>query len=368
MTFSVVRGPTKAAGRAKSRRMNVQSGRDRVLATFACAPVDRLPIWLMRQAGRYLPEYRELRARMSFLELCHSAEACTEVALQPLRRFPLDATIVFSDILTVLDAAGAGLRFVTGDGPSLASPVRTPADAARLDWTDMAGKLGFTYRAVSELRLAAPDHALFGFAGSPWTLFCYLVEGQGSSDFAKARTFARQFPDETAALLNHLADAVADHLNAQIDAGADAVQVFDTWGGLLSGDAWRRLSLPGLVRVHKRVLERHPAARTMLFVRAGHLVQASLEAGYRAISLHDTAILAEARLPGMVTQGNVDNTCLLAGPDAIRAEVRRLERDLKGETLGHIVNLGHGILPSTAPEAVSALCEAVARILVSDAP
>lgn len=361
-------GPTKAAGRAKSRGMNIQNGRDRILASFASQPVDRLPIWLMRQAGRYLPEYRELRARMSFLELCHSSEACTEVALQPLRRFPLDATIVFSDILTVLDAAGAGLRFVTGDGPSLANPVRTPADAAKLDWTDMTGKLGFTYKAVRELRLAAPDHALFGFAGAPWTLFCYLIEGEGSSDFAKARTFARQFPEDTTALLNHLADAVADHLIAQIDAGADAVQVFDTWGGLLSGEAWRRLSLPSLVRVHQRVLAHHPAARTMLFVRAGHLVSASTEAGYRAMSLHDTASLADARLPGTVTQGNLDNTCLLAGTDAIRAEVRRLEQDLKGGTLGHIVNLGHGILPSTGPEAVSVLCEAVARIPVSRSP
>ncbi len=364
------------------------TGRDRILAAFAGDPVDRLPIWLMRQAGRFLPEYRALRANMSFLELCHSPEACTEVALQPLRRFPLDATIVFSDILTILDAAGAGLRFVTGDGPSLAAPVRLPSDIGRLDWTAMGEKLAFTYAAVKELRRAAPDHALFGFAGAPWTLFCYLVEGEGSSDFAKARTFARQFPAETQALLTSLADAVADHLIAQIDAGADAVQVFDTWGGLLSEASWWELSRPSLLRVRERVQARHPAARMMLFVRAGHLTSAAMALGFPAVSLHDTAKMKDARvLRGgqrrsaatggsdvvCATQGNIDNTCLLAGADAIRGEVLRLDRDLHARGLdpadahrGHIVNLGHGLLPSTPPEAVSVLCEAVAALSTAD--
>lgn len=307
---------------------------------------------------------------MSFLDLVHSPEACTEVALQPLRRFPLDATIVFSDILTILDAIGAGLRFVAGDGPSLAEPVRTPDDAARLDWTDLGTRLGYTYEAVRQLRIAAPDHALFGFAGSPWTLLCYLVEGEGSSDFARTRTFARRYPEVTANLLEKLADAVSGHLIAQLEAGADAVQVFDTWGGLLGDSAWRQLSLPSLKRVQASVTHAVPGARTVLFARAGHLTEAALDAGYSAISLHDTASLPVARRlagSGVATQGNIDNTVLLAGPDAIRDEAARLGRELhEGPRggLGHIVNLGHGIMPSTAPEAVATLCEAVAKIPV----
>ncbi len=324
----------------------------------------------MRQAGRFLPEYRDVRKDLSFLDLVHSPEVCLEVALQPLRRFPLDATIVFSDILTILDAIGAGLRFQKGDGPTLAEPVRTPGDASRLDWTDLGSKLGYTYEAVRLLRAGAPDHALFGFAGSPWTLFCYLVEGEGSSDFARTRTFARRYPDVTAHLLESLADAVSGHLIEQLRAGADAVQVFDTWGGILGETAWRHLSLPSLRRVQASVAKAVPGARTLLFVRAGHLTAAALEAGYSGISLHDTASLVDARrLAGrtVATQGNIDNTVLLAGPDAIRAEAARVGRELHaGERggIGHIVNLGHGILPSTPPEAVAMLCEAVAQIPV----
>ncbi len=340
------------------------TGRARILAAFEGGPVDRLPIWLMRQAGRYLPEYREVRSQLAFLDLVRSPEACTEVAMQPLRRFPLDATIVFSDILTILDAIGAGLKFQVGDGPSLGRPVREPADIDRLDFTGLGERLGYTYGAVRELRLAAPDHALFGFAGSPWTLFCYLVQGEGSSDFAKARTFARQFPVETDHLLTLLADAVTDHLVAQIDAGADAVQIFDTWGGLLSAEAWRRLSWPSLRRIRNSLELAHPEARTVLFVRAGHLTEIAETVGFRVLSFHDTAALRPARRGGMATQGNIDNTCLLAGTDAIHAEVRRLADDLGADTRSHIVNLGHGILPSTPPEAVATLCEAVGQIKV----
>lgn len=345
----------------------MMTGRARVLAAFADVPVDQLPVWLMRQAGRYLPEYREVRKNLQFLELVRSPEACTEVAMQPLRRFPLDATIVFSDILTILDAAGAGLAFKQGDGPSFEHPVRTPEDAARLDWNDLPARLDYTYEAVRSLRAAAPTHALFGFAGAPWTLFCYLVEGSGSSDFAHARTFARRYPDATRELLDHLADAVAGHLIDQLRAGADAVQVFDTWGGLLGETGWRQLSLPSLRRVQLAVSEAVPDARTVLFVRAGHLTNAAMDAGFSAISLHDTASLVQAREVAAITQGNIDNTALLAGADAIRAEVARLGRELAlgpGRSTGHIVNLGHGILPSTPPEAVTTLCEAVARLRV----
>jgi len=335
--------------------MKPTTGRARTLAALRGAPLDGYPVWLMRQAGRFLPEYRELRKKLTFLELIHSAEACTEAALQPLRRFDLDATIVFSDILTIPDAAGAGLRFVAGDGPSFAHPIRSGADLERLTWDGFSDRLGYVYEAVRSLRAATPDHALFGFAGSPWTLFCYLVQGEGSSDFSLARALLRSDPGLADALLARLADAVADHLLAQVAAGADVVQVFDTWGGLLPAPLYRRFAAPGLRRIARRLA----GTPVVLYVRQGsHLVGETLDLGYTALSVHETVDLAAVRAHGVVTQGNLDPTALFGPAEQIAAEVRAIHGALGGQR-DHVFNLGHGILPSTPVEGVGAFVQAV---------
>lgn len=315
---------------------------------------DRLPLWLMRQAGRFLPEYRAFRKEHPFLEVVRTPAWCTELALQPLRRFPLDATIVFSDILVVPDALGLGLRFVAGDGPCFERPVRSAADVDALRVDGACDRLGYVYAAVADLRRAAPDHALFGFAGSPWTLFCYAVQGEGSSDFARARALLWQDPATAERLLGLLADVVAEHLLRQLDAGADVVQVFDTWGGLLPADAYARFAVPGL----RRIRERLDGRRVVLYVRQGaHLLDLTRELGFDALSVHETVDLG--RLGG-VTQGNLDPT-LLHAPAAVRGEVARLVRALGGRRT-HVVNLGHGLLPDTPVEGVQALCDAVAEL------
>lgn len=332
------------------------TGKQRILGILSGQDVDSLPIWLMRQAGRFLPEYRAVRAEHSFLELVHNPALCTEVALQPLRRFDLDGTIVFSDILVIPDALGAELRFVQGDGPSFGRPVRAPGDVAALNSVGVRDRLGYVYSAVESLRKAAPDHALFGFAGSPWTLFCYLVQGAGSSDFAIAKSFLRQHPLEASALLALLADCVSDHLRAQHEAGADVVQVFDTWGGLLSASEYQRWCAPGLAAIARSL----GSTPSVLFVRAGaHLVELTRSLGFSALSLHDTVDLDQVH--NVPTQGNLDPTTLLAGSAAIEAEVARLHRQLGGRR-NHIWNLGHGILPPTPPEAVGTFVAAVRRL------
>lgn len=334
--------------------MPTPTGRDRVLEVLGGRPPDRLPLWLMRQAGRFLPEYRAFRQQHSFLEVVRTPAWCTEVALQPLRRFPLDATIVFSDILVVPDVLGLGLRFVSGDGPSFERPVRTAADVDALTVEGALDRLGYVYQAVADLRRAAPDHALFGFAGSPWTLYCYAVQGEGSTDFARARALLWRDPATAERLLGILSELVAGHLERQLDAGADVVQVFDTWGGLLPADAYARFVLPGLRQLRARLDGR----RVVLYVRQGaHLVELTRGLGFDALSVHETVDLAGL---GGVTQGNLDPTLLYA-PGAVRGEVERLVRGLGGRRT-HLVNLGHGLLPDTPVEGVQALCDAVGEL------
>jgi len=307
----------------------------------------------MRQAGRFLPEYRAVRANHGFLELVRSPALCTEVALQPLRRFDLDATIVFSDILVVPEAMGADLRFVAGDGPSFGEPIRTAAAADALDGAGLTDRLGYVYEAVRSLRAAAPEHALYGFAGSPWTLYCYLVQGEGSDGFPEAKALLLREPAAARRLLDRLTDAVIAHLRAQVEAGADVVQVFDSWGGLLSPAAYREWCAPGLARIAAEV-----PGPTVLYVRGGHLVEETGRLGYAGLSLHDTVDLD--RVAG-VTQGNVDPALLLAGPDVVRADVRRRAAQLGGRRT-HVWNLGHGVLPGTSPEAVGAFVAAVREV------
>ena len=339
------------------------NGRQRTLAALSGSPVDSPPVWLMRQAGRYLPEYRAVRAETSFLGLIRDAAACTEVALQPLRRYDLDATIVFSDILVIPEAIGAGLSFQTGDGPKIGHPLRTPQDAAGLDWSGLRERLSYVYEAVAALRSAAPDHALFGFAGSPWTLFCYLVEGGGSSDFWRPRAMLWQEPEFCGRILDLLADAVADHLAAQADAGADALQIFDTWGGLLPVADYRRSVLPGLHRLHARLRATSKRVPVLLFARGGgHLLPLLAETAFDGFSLDAAVDIPTARyILKRPTQGNLDNVRLLGSAEGIRAGVADIHAALcaSGGTSGHVYNLGHGILPQTAPEAVQTFVGAI---------
>lgn len=334
-------------------------GRARLLAalTGQAGPGGR-PVWLMRQAGRFLPEYRELRSKVSFLELVHDPALCTEAALQPLRRFDLDATIVFSDILVIPEALDLGLKFVVGDGPSFDRPVRTEADVAALPWSALTSRLGYVYEAVAQLRAAASGHAVFGFAGAPWTLFCYMVEGEGG-DFAHALQFAERYPEVTRRLLESLADAVADHLIAQARAGADAVQLFDTWAGRLDRAAYLELVAPGLRRIGARLEDE--AIPGVLFLRgAGDRIADLGGAGFPCVSVDATTDLGAVRrtLPGISTQGNVDPTVLFEGTERIEAAVRAVYESTGGAD-NHIYNLGHGLLPTTPPAAVGDFVQAV---------
>jgi uroporphyrinogen decarboxylase len=307
----------------------------------------------MRQAGRFLPEYRELRKNLSFLDLVRSPAACTEAALQPLRRFDLDATIVFSDILVLLDALGAGLRFVAGDGPSLERPLRSEEDARALAWDNPLAGLGYVYEAVAQLRAAAPDRAVIGFAGAPWTLFCYLVDGEGGGDFPRARALLWQEPALAETVLRRLAVLVASHLARQVQAGADVVQVFDTWGGLLPEEDYARFALPGLQYIAGCL----GSTPSILFVRGGaHLLHRLVPLGFSALSLDSTT--DPSRVHGVATQGNLDNTRLLGPASAIDEGVLRIHRALGGRR-NHVFNLGHGVLPQTPPESVAAFVAAV---------
>ncbi len=338
--------------------MSTLDGRARVLAVLGGHRPDRLPLWLMRQAGRFLPEYRAVRADVPFLDVVRSPALCTEVALQPLRRFDLDATIVFSDILVIPDALGAGLSFEKRDGPKIERPLVTDAAVDALDWHNVCDRLDYVYAAVRELRAAAPSHALFGFAGSPWTLFCYLTQGQGGGEFASARAALWAHPERSRRVLDQLADVVAEHLVRQARAGADVVQVFDTWGGLLPAADYAAIAAPGLRRITARL--RAEGIPSILYVRAGaHLVDLTRGLGFTGLSVDSTVDLAS--ISDLPTQGNLDNTRLLGGRESVAEGVARIGAALGGRR-NHIMNLGHGILPSTPPDAVSWLVDEVRKI------
>lgn len=332
------------------------TGRQRTLAALQGQTTHSYPIWLMRQAGRFLPEYRELRSHCTFLELVRSPALCTEAALQPLRRFDLDATIVFSDILVIPDAIGAGLQFVTGDGPKIERPIRSPQDAAPLDWENIPQKLDYVYAAVEQLRQAAPDHALFGFAGAPWTLFCYLVEGGGSSDFWRPRAMLYQQPELAQEILDRLSTVIAQHLRKQAEAGADIVQIFDTWGGLLPQADYKRFIMPCMRKIVS-LLEGIP---TVLFVRGGaHLLPLIAELPVAGYSLDANTDLQNAHhILQRCTQGNLDNVRLLGTPQGIIDGVHDIHRALHGRR-NHIFNLGHGLLPQTPPESVATFVQTI---------
>ncbi|MGH8252297.1 MAG: uroporphyrinogen decarboxylase [Steroidobacteraceae bacterium] len=344
-------------------------GNDRLLRALAREPVDRTPVWFMRQAGRYLPEYRATRAKAgSFLGLATNPELACEVTLQPLARFPLDAAILFSDILMIPKAMGVGLAFAEGEGPRIERPVATAADIERLPVPDPAKELRFVTETVALVRRELAGRApLIGFAGSPWTVATYLVEGGGSRDFAKAKGLLYGDPKSAHRLLDKLARATAAYLNAQVEAGAQAVMVFDTWGGALSTPAYLEFSLPYMEQVVASLVREREGSRVpvILFTKGGGAwLERMALTGADALGVDWMTELSAARrmVCGRVAlQGNLDPAVLHAPPEAIRAEVARVLESF-GHAAGHVFNLGHGIQPGTNPEHVAAMVAAVQEL------
>lgn len=338
---------------------------DTFLRALAKQPVSHTPVWLMRQAGRYLPEYRAVRARAGgFLDLCKNTELATEVTLQPIDRFGLDAAILFSDILTVPDAMGLGLYFAEGEGPKFTRPLQSEADIAALQVPDMA-KLRYVFDAVSSIRRALNNRVpLIGFAGSPFTLACYMVEGGGSKEFRQIKTLLYRRPELLHHILNITAQAVTAYLNEQIAAGAQAVQIFDTWGGLLSDAAFPEFSLAYMRQIIGGLTREHEGRRVpvILFTKGGgQWLEPMAESGADALGLDWTVNLGRARQrvgSQVALQGNFDPAALFGTPESVRAEVRRILHSY-GEGSGHVFNLGHGISQHTDPENVKALVDAV---------
>ncbi len=339
---------------------------DTFLRALLRQPTDYTPVWLMRQAGRYLPEYNATRKQAgSFLNLCKTPSAATEVTLQPLERFPLDAAILFSDILTIPDAMGLGLYFADGEGPKFARTVRDEAAVAKLRVPDIGTDLKYVTDAVSEIRRALKGRVpLIGFSGSPWTLACYMVEGQGSADYRLVKTMLYQRPDLMHRMLDVTARAVIAYLNAQIQAGAQAVMVFDSWGGVLSAAAFREFSLRYLQQVMAGLTREVDGKRVpaIVFTKGGGLWLEDIAAlGADCVGLDWAIELSEARRRAgdqVALQGNLDPNVLFAAPETIRAEVGKVLASYGGGH-GHIFNLGHGISQFTPPDHAAALVAAV---------
>jgi uroporphyrinogen decarboxylase len=339
---------------------------DTFLRALLRQPTDYTPVWLMRQAGRYLPEYCETRKRAgSFLQLCKSPELACEVTLQPLARYDLDAAILFSDILTVPDAMGLGLYFAEGEGPRFERPLRDEWEIRNLTVPDPHAELQYVMDAVAEIRRALDDSVpLIGFSGSPWTLACYMVEGGSSDDYRKVKSLAYTRPDLMHHVLQVTTRAVVGYLNAQIEAGAQAVMVFDSWGGVLSEVAYREFSLGYLEQVVAGLIRERAGQRvpSIVFTKGGGLWLESIAAiGCDAVGLDWTMDIGRARaLVGdkVALQGNLDPAILFATPEVVAAEARRV-LDAYGPGPGHVFNLGHGISQFTPPENVTALVAAV---------
>lgn len=342
-------------------RMSSQTIKPALLRALAGESLDPPPVWLMRQAGRYLPEYRALRAKSGgFLEFCYSPAAAAEATLQPIRRFGLDAAILFSDILVVADGLGAKVEFREGEGPVL-EPV-TAANLKSLSLARVRGHLAPVYETVRRVRTAlAPERALIGFAGAPWTVACYMAEGGGSRDFAAPKAWMWRDPASFGALIDLLVEATIEHLAAQIEAGADCVQLFDSWAGILPDAEFRAHVIAPTARIVRGVKRRHPDVRMIGFPRgAGPMLEEYTRgAGVDAVGLDYTVPLEagralQRRLP---VQGNLDPVLLLTGGAAMQARIREIRTAFTGRP--HIFNLGHGVLPPTPPEHVAALVAAV---------
>lgn len=339
---------------------------DTFLRALMRQPTEYTPVWMMRQAGRYLPEYNQTRARAGdFLSLCKNPDLATEVTLQPLARFPLDAAILFSDILTIPDAMGLGLYFAQGEGPKFERPLREEWEIRALTAPDPYEHLGYVIDAVRQIRHALDNSVpLIGFSGSPFTLACYMVEGEGGTDFSTIKKMLYQRPD----LLHHIlatnARAVTDYLNAQIEAGAQAVMIFDTWGGALSHAAYHEFSLQYMQQIAAGLTRKHEGADVpvVLFTKGGgNWLESMAATGCDALGLDWSIDIGQARQcvgDRVALQGNLDPAILLTDPDTVRNEVAKVLASY-GQGHGHVFNLGHGISQFAPPENAAALVEAV---------
>lgn len=338
---------------------------DLILRAIRKQPVPRTPVWFMRQAGRYLPEYRAVREKVDFLTLCKTPELAAEVTIQPVDRIGVDAAIIFSDILVVPEAMGMRLIVEEGKGgPQFPEPLRSTNDIRRLPVVDVDKKLNYVTEAIRQTKRQLSERVpLIGFSGSPWTLAAYMIEGKGSKNFQHVKQFVFDRPAEAHELLEKLAQSVALYLAAQMDAGADVVQIFDTWGGILSPDAYAEFSL----RYMRRVLELLSSSRVpvILFSKdCGQMLEAIADSGADAVGIDWATDMGQARArigSRVALQGNMDPVMLFASPARIEIEVAEILRKF-GSGSGHVFNLGHGILPETPVENVKAFVEAVKRL------
>jgi len=339
---------------------------DRFLRALARQPVDKTPVWMMRQAGRYLPEYRQVRGQAGdFMSLCKNTQLACEVTLQPLERFELDAAILFSDILTIPDAMGLGLYFAEGEGPRFHKPLQSEADIDQLEVINTAADLTYVTDAVSMIRQELNGRVpLIGFSGSPWTLATYMIEGQSSRDFTRAKTMLYTQPELLHQLLEKLALSVIDYLNAQILAGAQVVQIFDTWGGALSHSAYLEFSLTYMAKIVDGLIKQADGrdVPVILFTKGGGLwLEAMADTGCDCLGLDWTVDIGAAhhRVGDKVAlQGNMDPAILRAKPEVIRGEVKRILGSF-GQNDGHVFNLGHGITPDINPDNAKIFIDAV---------
>lgn len=339
---------------------------DRFIKALLRQPVDRTPVWIMRQAGRYLPEYREIRAEAGdFMTLCSTPELACEVTLQPLRRFDLDAAILFSDILTIPDAMGLGLYFSEGEGPKFRTTLDSAYDIKKLTIPDPAGKLSYVTDAVSLIRKELNGNVpLIGFAGSPWTLATYMVEGGSSKTFSKVKALLFEDPASAHLLMSKLADSVAAYLNAQIEAGAQAVMVFDSWGGALTSPHYKNFSLAYMQQIVDQLIREKDGQKipVILFTKGGGLwLQDIANTGCDGVGL-DWSVdinLARQQIGDKVAlQGNMDPAIMATNPEVIQQEASRILARF-GQGSGHVFNLGHGITPNITPENVKTLVDTV---------
>ncbi len=344
---------------------------DRFLRALLRQPVDRTPVWIMRQAGRYLPEYRKVREQAGdFMTLCSTPELACEVTLQPLRRFELDAAILFSDILTIPDAMGLGLYFSEGEGPKFKTTVSSANDVNNLQIPDPGDKLRYVTDAVSLIRKELNGQVpLIGFAGSPWTLATYMVEGGSSKSFSKIKALLFEDPATAHVLMSKLADSVALYLNAQIEAGAQAVMVFDSWGGALTTPHYKEFSLAYMQRIVDQLIREKDSQKipVILFTKGGGLwLEDIANTGCDAVGLDWSVDIHRARQQigdKVALQGNMDPAIMATNPEVIKKEVSRILSDF-GHGNGHVFNLGHGITPNITPENVKALVDAVHDISI----
>lgn len=335
---------------------------DLLLRAARRLPVERTPVWMMRQAGRYLPEYRSLRSEDEFFTVCRTPELAAEVTMQPLRRFDVDAAIIFSDILVVPQAMGLNVEMIAGRGPVFPQPLCGPDDIGRLVRPDVDESLGYVFDAIRLVRKElGGDVPLIGFCGAPWTLMAYMIEGAGSKTFARAKTWLFADPDASHRLLSALTEVLLDYLDGQIEAGAQAIQVFDSWAGYLGPIEFQAFALPYLRRIAEHILTQHPEVPSIIFAKGAHYALDSLaDSAFDVIGLDwtmDPATAGQVVGERAALQGNLDPCALYAGPDTIRSEVLRMLTTFG--PLGHIANLGHGMHPDHDPDHARAFVDAV---------